>query len=300
MSSKLDGDMPPEQPAPAASLATYGSLVKLSHTVFALPFALAAVILASPFAQITVEKVLLVVICIAAARTAAMAFNRLVDRDIDAKNPRTQDRELPSGALTVTQVRVLVLASCAVFVAAAARLGAVPLYLSPVALALALGYSYTKRFTALCHVILGFAVAFAPGGAWIAMGAPVTLAPWLLVIGVAAWVAGFDVLYSLQDKGFDEGQSLHSIPVRLGIPGALLVSALLHVVTVGCLAVAGHVLGRGVAYMVGVGLIATLLIIEHAIVRPSDLSKLNKAFFDVNGYVSLAFLVSVGIDQALR
>jgi 4-hydroxybenzoate polyprenyltransferase len=264
------------------TLSTYGSLVKVSHTVFALPFALAAVILASQYAPVTAEKVLLIVLCIAAARTAAMAFNRLVDRDIDAKNPRTQDREIPSGALTVMQVRVLVVASCVVFVLGAARLGTLPLYLSPVALGLALGYSYTKRFTALCHVILGCAVAFAPGGAWIAIG------------------AGFDVLYSLQDRGFDQGERLHSIPVSLGVVGALVVSALLHVVTVACLAYAGVVLERGLAYMLGVGMIAALLVVEHALVRPSDLSKLNKAFFDINGYVSVAFLVFVGIDQFMR
>jgi 4-hydroxybenzoate polyprenyltransferase len=281
------------------TLSTYGSLVKLSHTVFALPFALAAVVLASPFATITVEKVLLIVLCIAAARTAAMAFNRLVDRDIDAKNPRTQDRELPSGALSVNAVRVLVFASCLVFVLGAARLGPLPLYLSPIALALALGYSYTKRFTALCHVVLGLAVAFAPGGAWIALGAEVTLAPWLLVIAVAAWVAGFDVLYSLQDRGFDQGEQLHSIPVRLGVVGALVVSAILHLITVGCLLGVGVVLGRGIAYMCGVGLIATLLLVEHAIVKPSDLTKLNKAFFDVNGYVSVAFLLAVIVDHML-
>jgi 4-hydroxybenzoate polyprenyltransferase len=283
-----------------SALATYGSLVKLSHTVFALPFALAAVILAAPFAHITLEKVVWVVVCIAAARTAAMAFNRLVDRDIDAKNPRTQDRELPRGALTVTQVRVLVIASCSVFVLGAAQLGPLPLYLSPIALGLALGYSYTKRFTALCHLVLGAAVAFAPGGAWIAMGAPVTLAPWLLVLGVASWVAGFDILYALQDRGFDAGAGLHSLPVRLGIPGALLASALLHVVTIACLVGVGLVLARGTPYMIGVGLIAALLITEHAIVKPSDLSKINKAFFDVNGYVSLAFLIFVGVDQLLR
>jgi 4-hydroxybenzoate polyprenyltransferase len=279
------------------TLSTYGSLVKVSHTVFALPFALAAVILASQYAPVTAEKVLLIVLCIAAARTAAMAFNRLVDRDIDAKNPRTQDREIPSGALTVMQVRVLVVASCVVFVLGAARLGTLPLYLSPVALGLALGYSYTKRFTALCHVILGCAVAFAPGGAWIAIGAPLTAAPFLLVGGVACWVAGFDVLYSLQDRGFDQGERLHSIPVSLGVVGALVVSALLHVVTVACLAYAGVVLERGLAYMLGVGMIAALLVVEHALVRPSDLSKLNKAFFDINGYVSVAFLV---FDQFMR
>jgi 4-hydroxybenzoate polyprenyltransferase len=284
----------------AKTLVHYGSLVRLSHTIFALPFALAAVVLASPFAEVTLEKVLLIVLCIAAARTAAMGFNRLVDRDIDAKNPRTQDRELPRGALSVNSVRALVFVSCAVFMLGAARLGRLPLYLSPPTLALALGYSYAKRFTALCHVILGFAIALAPGGAWIALGAEVTLAPWLLVFGVATWVAGFDVLYSLQDESFDKQEQLFSIPAALGVRGALVVSALLHVLTVACFVGVGLVLGRGVAYMVGVVIIAALLIVEHAMVRPNDLSKLGRAFFDVNGYVSVAFLVCVGIDQLLR
>jgi 4-hydroxybenzoate polyprenyltransferase len=284
----------------ARSINTYSSLVKLSHTVFALPFALAAVVLASRYAPITAYKVALIVLCIAAARTAAMAFNRLVDRDIDAKNPRTQDRELPRGVLSVGAVRMLVVASCAVFVAGAAALGRLPLLLSPLALGLALGYSLTKRFTALCHVILGMAVAFAPGGAWIAMGAPLTTpAPWLLVLGVACWVAGFDVLYSLQDHGFDTQNALHSIPVKLGIRGALVASAALHVVTASCLLGAGLVLGRGAAYLAGVALVSTLLAYEHAIVRPSDLSRINKAFFDLNGYVSVAFLICVGLDQLL-
>lgn len=284
----------------AKTLVNYGSLVRLSHTVFALPFALAAVVLAAPYAEVTVEKVLLIVLCIAAARTAAMGFNRLVDRDIDAKNPRTRDRELPRGALSVASVRALVIVSCLVFVAGAARLGKLPLYLSPLCLALALGYSYAKRFTALCHVILGFAVALAPGGAWIALGAEVTLAPWLLVIGVASWVAGFDVLYSLQDQAFDKEERLFSIPAALGVRGALIVSGLLHVATVACFIGVGAVLGRGLAYMAGVAIIALLLIVEHSMVRPNDLSKLNRAFFDLNGYVSVAFLICVGIDQLLR
>ena len=284
----------------AKTLSNYGSLVKLSHTVFALPFALAAVLLAAPFATITAEKVLLIVVCIASARTAAMGFNRLVDRDIDAKNPRTRDRELPAGVLSVNAVRVLVFASCAVFLIGAARLGRLPMLLSLPTLGLALGYSYAKRFTALCHVILGAAVALAPGGAWIALGAEVTLAPWLLVIGVACWVAGFDVLYSLQDQGFDRAERLHSMPVALGVHGSLIASAALHLVTVGCLIGVGLTLGRGVAYMFGVAIIAALLIVEHALVRPSDLSKLSRAFFDLNGYVSVAFLVCVGIDHWLR
>jgi len=284
----------------AKTLVHYGSLVRLSHTVFALPFALAAVVLAAPFAEITVEKVALIVVCIAAARTAAMGFNRLVDRDIDKKNPRTADRELPRGALSVNAVRALVIVSCAVFVLGAARLGKLPLYLSAPTLALALGYSYAKRFTALCHVILGFAIALAPGGAWIALGAEVTLAPWLLVIGVATWVAGFDVLYALQDQDFDRREQLRSIPVLLGVRGALIASAFLHVLTVACFAGVGVVLGRGLAYYAGVVIVAALLVLEHAMVRPGDLSKLNRAFFDMNGYVSVAFFLCVGLDQLVR
>lgn len=283
----------------AQTATRYSSLVKLSHTVFALPFALAAALLASRYAELTFTKVALIVLCIAAARTAAMAFNRVVDRDIDAKNPRTADREIPAGQVSLTSAKLLVLGSCAVFVAGAAALGRLPLLLSPVALALALGYSYTKRFTALCHVVLGFAVAFAPGGAWIAMGAPVTLPPWLLVIGVGAWVAGFDILYSLQDQDFDRAERLHSIPVALGIKGALWVSALLHVVTVGCLLGAGLLLEVGWPYLLGVGLIAAILTYEHAIVRPTDLSRIDRAFFDLNGYVSVAFLCCVALDRLL-
>ena len=283
----------------ARSIANYSSLVKLSHTVFALPFALAAVVLASRYAEVTPLKVLLIVVCIAAARTAAMAFNRVVDRDIDSKNPRTQDREIPRGVIGVGSARLLVLGSSAVFVGGAALLGKLPLLLSPIALGLALGYSLTKRFTAWCHVILGLAVAFAPGGAWIALGAPVTLAPWLLVVGVASWVAGFDVLYSLQDQGFDAQHQLHSIPVWFGIKGALVVSALLHAGTAACLLGAGLLLERGAAYFAGVALVAGLLSYEHAIVRPSDLSRINKAFFDLNGYVSLGFLLCVALDALL-
>jgi 4-hydroxybenzoate polyprenyltransferase len=284
----------------ARTVETYASLVKLSHTVFALPFALAAIVLASRYAPITAGKVLLIVLCIGAARTAAMAFNRLVDREIDARNPRTRDRELPRGAVGLGAVRLLVALSCGVFLVGAGLLGTLPLLLSPIALGLALGYSYAKRFTALCHVILGLAVAFAPGGAWIALGAPLTLAPpWLLVAGVACWVAGFDVLYSLQDRGFDHGERLHSIPVTLDVRGALWVSALLHVATAACLCAVGLLLGRGIAYQVGVGLVAALLAYEHAIVRPSDLSRIDKAFFDLNGYVSLAFFACVVLDQLL-
>lgn len=276
-----------------------GSLVKFSHTIFALPFAMAAVVLALPFAEVTVRKVALIVLCIAAARTAAMAFNRLVDRDIDAQNPRTQDRELPKGLLSVNFVRGLVLVSSLTFVVGAALLGPLPLALSPLALGLALGYSYVKRFSSLCHLVLGAAIAFAPGGAWIGLGAPVVLATWLLVFAVATWVGGFDVLYSLQDEGFDRSAGLYSIPARLGTVGALWVSGLLHVLTVVCLVAVGISLGRGVAYYAGCALIAGILAYEHAIVKPGDLSRIDKAFFDLNGYVSVGFFVCVLADHVL-
>ena len=285
--------------SPSVSLRTVGSLVKFSHTIFALPFALAAVVLALPHGSFTWTKLLLVVVAIAAARTAAMAFNRLVDRDIDADNPRARDRELPRGALSVAFVRALVIGSSLVFVACAALLGPLPLYLSPIALGLALGYSYVKRFSSLCHLVLGAAIAFAPGGAWIAMGADVTRAPWLLVLGVASWVGGFDILYSLQDEGFDRAAGLHSIPARLGTAGALWASGLLHVLTVACLVGVGVVLGRGAAYFTGCAIVAAILAYEHAIVRPGDLRRLDKAFFDLNGYVSVAFFASVLTDHLL-
>jgi 4-hydroxybenzoate polyprenyltransferase len=276
-----------------------GSLVKFSHTIFALPFALSAVVLALPFAEVTWFKVGLIVLCIAAARTAAMAFNRLVDRDIDAANPRTKDREIPRGALSVNFVRALVLVSSLVFLGGAALLGRLPLLLSPLALGLALGYSYVKRFSSLCHLVLGAAIAFAPGGAWIGLGAPVTWAPWLLVFAVASWVGGFDVLYSLQDEAFDRGAGLHSIPARLGTVGALWVSGLLHVFTIGCLVAVGFLLGRGAAYFAGAALVAAILVYEHALVKPNDLSKIDKAFFDLNGYVSVGFFLCVLADHLL-
>jgi 4-hydroxybenzoate polyprenyltransferase len=289
---------PLAEPA-ASTLQRVGSLVKFSHTIFALPFALAAVVLALPFGAFSWTKLVLIVLAIAAARTAAMAFNRLVDRDIDAENPRTRDRELPRGVLSVGFVRALVAASSLAFVACAALLGRLPLLLSPLALGLALGYSYVKRYSSLCHLVLGAAIAFAPGGAWIALGAPVIAAPWLLVFGVASWVGGFDILYSLQDERFDREAGLYSVPARVGPVAALWISALLHVATVLCLVMVGVTLGRGVAYYVGCAVIAAILAYEHALVRPHDLSKLDKAFFDLNGYVSVAFFLCVLADHLL-
>jgi 4-hydroxybenzoate polyprenyltransferase len=286
-------------PPLGAQLRRFGSLVTISHSVFSLPFALASAVLASRFAEPTWWRIALIVVCVVTARSAAMAFNRLVDRRFDALNPRTATRDIPSGQVTPRAAAVLVVVTCGLFVGAAALLGPLPLALSPVALGLALGYSYTKRFTALCHVVLGAAIAIAPGGAWIALGAPVTLAPWLLVIGVALWVAGFDVLYALQDRDFDRGQGLRSIPVVLGVRGTLVLSALMHLGTIACLLGVGFVLARGAAYFLGVGVIVALLTYEHAIVKPGDLSRIDKAFFELNGYESLAFFGFVLVDRFL-
>jgi 4-hydroxybenzoate polyprenyltransferase len=296
------GGPAPEAPPLGAQIRRIGSLVALPHTVFALPFALAAAVLATRHVPLQGWRVVVIALCVAAARTAGMAFNRLVDRGFDAQNPRTADRDIPAGRVSPSVARALVVACSAVFLLGAAALGPTTGLLSPLALALVLGYSYTKRFTALCHVVLGVAIALAPGGAWLGMGAPavgheVWPAPWLLVGGVATWVAGFDLLYALQDREFDARVGLRSIPVALGVGRTLALSGALHVVTVGCFTAVGWVLGCGPAYWVGVVLVAGLLAWEHALVRPSDLSRIGKAFFDINGYVSLVFFACVLVDR---
>lgn len=283
---------------------SWASLVKLSHTIFAAPFAVAAAILATrrPHAPVSVGRVLAIAVCLVAARTAAMAYNRLVDRDVDAKNPRTATREIPAGVVSVRSATALVVLSSATFLASAATLGATPAILAPPVLAVLLGYSHAKRFTWAAHLWLGVALALAPGGAWIAMGARPELGIVTMMIAVATWVGGFDVLYSLQDEGFDREHGLRSIPARFGARGALRIARALHVVTVGCLAASAKLLSGGVAFALAVLVVAGLLVYEHGLVRPVpgadrvDLSRIDKAFFDVNGYVSLGFLALVAID----
>lgn len=275
----------------------YGSLIKLSHTIFALPFAFSAIVWAQRYASLTIKKAAWILVCLVSARTAAMAFNRFLDHQIDAANPRTSMRELPTGMLTPGQVRTLVLVSSVVFVMAATALGPLPMILSPLVLWVVLGYSWTKRFTSWCHIVLGVAIALAPGGAWIAMGAPITPSIVALVLGVSTWVAGFDVLYALQDERFDRAHALHSIPVALGRGGALVVSALMHVGTVACFVLAGVTYGAGLWYFAGVAITALILIYEHSIVKVDDLSRINRAFFDLNGYVSIVFFVCTLLDK---
>jgi 4-hydroxybenzoate polyprenyltransferase len=285
---------------PLAPLVTFGRMIKFEHTIFALPFALSAAALAARGHGLTAARLAGIVVAMAAARTAAMGFNRIADRHIDAKNPRTARRELPAGSVTLRAAWTLTLASAAVFVAAAALLGPLCLELAPVALALLFGYSFTKRFTFLCHLFLGLAIAAGPAGAWIAVRGTFGPEPALLMIAVASWIAGFDVLYALADRDFDRGAGLHSIPARFGVAGALGISAALHAVTLAALVVLAPVAHLGLPYGTGVAIVAALLVYEHAIVRPSDLTRLDAAFFTLNGYVSVVFFAATLADVLLR
>jgi 4-hydroxybenzoate polyprenyltransferase len=281
---------------------TFSSLVKLSHTIFALPFAAAAVALATlrPHATLTPRRVILMLVAMVAARTAAMAYNRYLDRAIDAANPRTRDREVPRGVVSPRAALALTIASGAAFVAAATGLGRWPGLLSVPVLGVLLGYSWTKRFTWASHLVLGLALALAPGGAWIAMGALPEPAIFALMIAVMTWVGGFDVLYSLQDERFDREHGLNSIPARFGTLGAVVISGALHLVTLGALIACGVWLSRGVWFFTGTVLVALLLVYEHALVGRGRLDKIDRAFFDINGYLSCAFFALTAIDTWLH
>jgi len=229
-----------------------------------------------------------------------MSFNRIADRDVDARNPRTATRELPSGVLTVRFAILFCVASAALFVFAAAQLNRLCLILSPVALAVVLGYSLTKRFTALSHLVLGLSLGIAPVGAWIAVTGEFALLPVVLSVAVVFWVAGFDVIYSLQDEAFDREQGLKSLPARVGNRRALLVSALFHAAALACLYGAFVLSGSGLLFGLGVILAGAFLVRQHAIVKPGDLSRVDAAFFTANGWLSILFFAFGAADVLLR
>ncbi len=285
-----------------ARIRTYGSLVSFSHTVFALPFAASAVVLALavPHLPLGAARVLAMLACMVCARTSAMAFNRWADRDVDARNPRTRSRHVPAGIVRPRDAILLAAVSGAGFLAFAATLGPWPAVLAPAVLLVLLGYSYAKRFTWGAHAWLGVALALAPGGAWLAMGARPGAGIVLLMAAVASWLLGFDVLYSLQDERFDRDTGLHSIPARFGARRALAMSAAAHVVTVAALACCGLALHRGPAYAVAVAVVAVLLAYEHGLVHRRGLAAIDRAFFDVNAWVSVAFFTLVLADEGLR
>jgi len=274
-------------------------MIKWEHSIFALPFALCGAMLAAGGLP-TVHQVTWIVIAMISARSAAMAFNRVADAAIDAANPRTRTRALPAGTLSASFVTTFVVASCAIFVLAASQLNRLALSLSPIALGVVLLYSYTKRFTRWSHLVLGFALGIAPAAAWIAVRGSLDSRILLLTAAVTFWVGGFDVLYACQDYEFDREANLHSVPRYFGIRGALAVARLFHLLMLLLLIALVLSFGLGKLALAGVIAVAVLLAYEHSLVSAADLSKLNAAFFTMNGVISVVFFAFVAADLLYR
>ncbi|HUC28058.1 MAG TPA: UbiA-like polyprenyltransferase [Candidatus Acidoferrum sp.] len=274
-------------------------MIKWEHSIFALPFALCGAMLAAGGFP-TAHQLTWIIVAMVAARSAAMAFNRLADAAIDASNPRTRTRALPAGQLTPSFVTTFVVVSSAVFIVAASQLNRLSLWLSPVALAVLLLYSYTKRFTRWSHLVLGFALGIAPAAAWIAVRGSLDLRILLLTAAVTFWVAGFDVLYACQDFDFDRQTGLHSIPRHLGVHRALWVARGFHLIMLALLVALLWSFGLGKFAILGVAIVAALLAYEHSLVSSDDLSRLNAAFFTMNGVISVLFFLFVAGDLLLR
>ncbi len=274
-------------------------MIKWEHSVFALPFALCGAMLAAGGLP-SARTLLWIIVAMISARSAAMAFNRLSDASMDAANPRTQTRALPAGTLTPSFVATFVIVSCAVFVVAAWQLNRLAFALSPIALLILLLYSYTKRFTRWSHLVLGFALGIAPAGAWIAVRGSLDPRILLLTAAVTFWVGGFDVLYSCQDCEFDQQYGLHSIPRYTGIPTALWIARLFHLLMLMLLVSCVLVFSLGKLALVGVLVVALLLAYEHSLVSADNLSKLNAAFFTMNGVISVVFFLFIAGDLLLR
>lgn len=274
-------------------------MIKWEHSIFALPFALCGAMLAAGGLPAW-RQLGWIVVAMVSARSAAMAFNRLADASIDATNPRTATRALPVGELTPSFVSTFVLVACGIFVLAASQLNRMTLLLSPVALAVILLYSYTKRFTRWSHLFLGFALGIAPAAAWIAVRGSLDPRILLLTVAVTFWVGGFDVIYACQDHDYDRSHNLHSVPRHLGIRTALVVARLFHIMMLGLLVALIVTFGLGKLAIAGVVAVAALLAYEHTLVRHDDLSKLNAAFFTMNGVISVVFFLFVASDLLFR
>jgi len=276
-------------------IATYLRFVRFSHSVFALPFALAGVLLAARHVTIAPSSIGWILVAMVAARSAAMGFNRLVDAKIDAENPRTANRELPRAAMTMREAGIFVGVASIVFVFAASRLNTLCFALSPVALVIVFWYSLAKRFTTWTQLFLGLAVAIAPIGGWLAVGGRGGWEPWLLALAIGAWVGGFDVLYACQDLEFDRAHGLRSIPVRFGVPASLTISRAMHLVAIVCLLGLAWVAPLPRFYLIGVGVVAALLAYEQSLVRADDLSQVKRAF-DLNGFVGILYLIVLAVS----
>ena len=279
----------------------YLSFIKFSHTIFAMPFALIGFFLATKSNEFEWILLLYVVLCMIFARSAAMAFNRYIDRDIDTNNPRTaQVREIPNGSIKANSALIFVIINSLLFISTTYLINSLCLALSPVALLVIIGYSYTKRFTALCHLVLGLGLALAPIGAYLAVSGEFNIIPLLFSAAVLFWVSGFDIIYSLQDQEFDKEQKLHSIPVLIGTKNALNLSKILHFLTFSSLSIAGSFSDFSLYYWIGFGIFTALLIYQHLLVKHNDLSKINLAFFTTNGIASVIFGIFVITDLLIQ
>lgn len=277
----------------------FGRMIKFSHSIFALPFALSGALMAHQHVALTFDKVFWIVVAMITARSAAMGFNRLVDRKIDAENPRTRDRHLPSGKLGKNEIVLFISFFSLLFIYSALRLNTLCLALSPVALGVMFLYSYTKRFTSLSHYVLGLALGLSPIGAWLAITGYFSWPPIVLSLAVVFWVAGFDILYACQDYDFDRSTDLFSIPKLLGIKRALLLAKASHGVSFILLGYLSWLVPLYFVYTAGLIIIAGLLTYEHSLVKPDDLSRLDMAFFRMNGIISVVFFISMAGDLFL-
>jgi 4-hydroxybenzoate polyprenyltransferase len=277
-------------------IAIWGSLVSFSHSIFALPFAVFMIGVVHLRYPVTLLQVCLLVVCVVAARTAAMAFNRVVDAEIDSSNPRTREREVPTGKVSTREGWILVISSSALFLYGSYLLGTHCVVLAPFVLALLLSYSFFKRFSALCHLVLGFALACAPGGVWYALTGEFSWEPIPLMGAVLFWVAGFDILYSLQDESFDAKTGLHSIPVALGSKKARVLSVVFHVVSTVLLALSGMFFNLGIGFWIGFTLFSVTIALQHVDVARHGVACIGKAFFTRNGFASVALCFLTLVD----
>ena len=289
------GVKPPHSKIIMRKLRILLEMIKFEHTLFALPFALIAALVAAGGVP-SWRQLAWLLVAMVGARSSAMTFNRIVDMEYDRRNPRTAGRALPAGLLTTAQAWLFTLITAGLLALAAWQLNPLALYLSPLALLIVWGYSYTKRFTRLSHLVLGLALGIAPSAAWIALTGELPLAPMVLTLAVICWTAGFDIIYACQDVEFDRQTGLHSIPAKLGIGPALVVSALLHLLAFGLLVAFGLLAQLKFGYLTALIPVGGLLIYQHLIVRPHDLSKVNAAFFTANGAISVLLLVGAGVD----
>ncbi|KJU84196.1 4-hydroxybenzoate polyprenyltransferase [Candidatus Magnetobacterium bavaricum] len=279
-------------------IGTYLRMIKFSHSIFALPFAFTAAILAANGLP-SLRQGLWIAVAMIGARSAAMGLNRVVDRKIDALNPRTSARELPTGAISVTDATLFVVVSTVVFFVAAYMLNPLCLKLAPLAIGVIFFYSYTKRFTWVCHIVLGVAIALAPLGAWIAIRGDFSYRILPLVVAVIFWLAGFDTIYGLQDTDFDRSHGLYSIPQRFGVQTALIIARGFHVLAWMLLVFTGRVFDLGIVYYIGMVGVALFFWYEHSIINKDDLTRINIAFFNANGYISLTVFAFVLLEKSL-